>query len=117
MTKKRFSLGVFALLFALAAVSGLAFRFKGERDGYASRLREVYDGTVLSALRQMEDMELALGKALLSQEDGAENQYLNQVSAGAAQIQRSLSLLPLSPLLPLLLQLKKLLLPDQPKST
>ena len=82
MTKSRFSLGVFALLLALAAVSGLAFRFKGERDGYAARLREVYDGTVLSALRQMEDMELALGKALLSQADGAENQYLNQVSAG-----------------------------------
>ena len=96
MTKSRFSLGVFALLLALAAVSGLAFRFKGERDGYAARLRVVYDGTVLSALRQMEDMELALGKALLSQADGAENQYLNQVSAGAAQVQRSLSLLPLS---------------------
>ena len=96
MAKSRFSLGVFALLLALAAVSGLAFRFKSERDGYAARLREVYDGAVLSALRQMEHMELALGKALLSQEDGAENQYLNQVSAGAAQVQRSLSLLPLS---------------------
>ncbi|MBR3742348.1 MAG: germination protein YpeB [Clostridia bacterium] len=96
MAKGRFSLGVFALLLALAAVSGLAFRFKGERDGYAARLREVYDGAVLSALRQMEDMQLSLSKALLSQEDGAENQYLNQVSAGAAQVQRSLSLLPLS---------------------
>ncbi len=96
MTKSRFSLSVFALLLALASVSGLAFRFKGERDQCAARLREIYDGTVLSALRQMEDMELALGKALLSQEDGAENQYLNQVSAGAAQVQRSLSLLPLS---------------------
>ena len=96
MKKKRLSLGVFALLLALAAVSGLAFRFKSERDGYAARLREIYDGAVLSALRQMEDMQLSLSKALLSQEDGAENRYLNQVSAGAAQVQRSLSLLPLS---------------------
>ncbi len=95
MTKSRFSLSVFALLLALASVSGLAFRFKGERDQCAARLREIYDGTVLSALRQMEDMQLSLSKALLSQEDGAENQYLNQVSAGAAQVQRSLSLLPL----------------------
>ena len=96
MAKRRYPLGVFALLLALAAVSGLAFRFKSERDECAARLREVYDGAVLSALRQMEDMQLALSKALLSQEDGAENQYLNQVSAGAAQVQRSLSLLPLS---------------------
>ena len=51
---------------------------------------------MLSALRQMEDMQLSLSKALLSQEDGVGNQYLNQVSAGAAQVQRSLSLLPLS---------------------
>ena len=96
MTKSRFSLGVFALLLTLAAALGLAFRFKSERDVCAARLREVYDGAVLSALRQMEDMQLALGKALLSQEEGAEAQYLNQVSAGAAQVQRSLSLLPLS---------------------
>ncbi len=96
MKKGRFSLSVFALLLALAAVSGMAFRFKSERDGYAARLREVYDGALLSALRQMEDMQLCLSKALLSQENGAENQYLSQVSAGAAQVQRSLSLLPLS---------------------
>ncbi len=93
---KRFSLGVVFLLFVLALVSGLAFRLRSERDACAARLREVYDGAVLSALRQMEDMQLALGKALLSQEEGAEAQYLNQVSAGAAQVQRSLSLLPLS---------------------
>jgi spore germination protein len=96
MTKSKFSLGIFVLLLMLAAVLGLAFRFKSERDGYAARLWEIYDGAVLSALRQMEDMQLSLSKALLSQEDGAENQYLNQVSAGAAQVQRSLSLLPLS---------------------
>ena len=96
MKKTRLSLGVFALLLALSAVSGLAFRFKTERDGYAARLREIYEGAVLSALRQMEDMQLSLSKALLSQEDGAENRYLNQVSAGAVQVQRSLSLLPLS---------------------
>ena len=94
--RKRNKVVLFALLLALGAVSGLALRFREEADGYAARLREVYDGAVLSALRQMEDMQLALSKALLSQENGAEAQYLNQVSAGAAQVQRSLSLLPLS---------------------
>lgn len=96
MTKSKFSLIIFALLLALAAISGLAFRFKSERDECEARLREIYDGAVFSALRQMEDMHLSLSKALLSQENGAENQYLSQVSAGAGQVQRSLSLLPLS---------------------
>ena len=88
--------GLIALTAALAAAAGLALRFRFQALGYEARLREVYDGAVLSALRQMEDMQLSLSKALLTRETGAEAQYLNQVSAGAAQVQRSLSLLPLS---------------------
>ena len=84
-----------ALALALAVAAGIAARALHRAAGYQARLREVYDGAVLSALRQMEDMELALSKALLS-EAGAEARYLGQVSAGAAQVQRSLSLLPLS---------------------
>ena len=92
--KKNHSILFFVLL--TFAASGMAVRSTLRAEGYASRLREVYDGAVLSALRQMEDMQLALSKALLSGEESAEAQYLNQVCAGAAQVQRSLSLLPLS---------------------
>ena len=94
--RKEWMIGVFALLFALAAATGIGVRSMLRAEKYEARLREVYDGAVLSALRQMEDMQLSLSKALLSGEAGAEAQYLNQVGAGAAQVQRSLSLLPLS---------------------
>lgn len=96
LTSKRFLACVIALAVAASLTAGLAVHFKYRALKLESRLREVYDGAVLSALRQMEDMQLALSKALLTRETGAEAQYLNQVSAGAAQVQRSLSLLPLS---------------------
>ena len=94
--QKRIWIGAAALLFALAAASGMAVKNLLRAEGYEARLREVYDGAVLSALRQMEDMRLCLSKALLSGEERAQAQYLSQVSAGAGQVQRSLSLLPLS---------------------
>ena len=94
--KKRFPAGIVLLFLALALTSGLALRAHSRAGRLEARLREVYDGAVLSALRQMEDMELALSKALLSQGREAEARYLNQVSVGAAQVQRSLSLLPLA---------------------
>lgn len=82
-----------ALAFCLAAGIGTAAIIQGER--YKARLEEIYDGAILSALRQMEDMELSLNKSLLS-EDPAAARYLSQVSSGAAQVQRSLAMLPLS---------------------
>ncbi len=94
--KSRMIWAIVVLLIALGAASGIAVRSMLRAERYEARLREVYDGAVLSALRQMEDMELALSKALLSGEGGAEAEYLNRVSTGAAQVQRSLSLLPLS---------------------
>ena len=95
MAKKRFPLLLTSLAVALAIASGAAARSMHRAEQYEARLREVYDGAVLSALRQMEDMQLALSKALLSG-GGAQAQYLSQVSAGAAQVERSLSLMPLS---------------------
>lgn len=94
--KKKITIGAALALLVLAAACGAAVRGAKRAESLEARLREVYDGAVLSALRQMEDMQLALGKALLSADSGAEARYLNQVSAGAAQVQRSLSLLPLS---------------------
>lgn len=96
MKKKKLTISLIALLGVLAIAVSAAVRGSARAERLEARLREVYDGAVLSALRQMEDMQLALGKALLSDDRGAEAQYLNQVSVGAAQVQRSLSLLPLS---------------------
>ncbi|MBQ7655267.1 MAG: germination protein YpeB [Clostridia bacterium] len=94
--KKTKSLLTVAAVLLFAAAAMMAVRFSNRAERLEARLREVYDGAVLSSLRQMEDMQVALSKALLSSDRGAEAQYLNQVSAGAAQVQRSLSLLPLS---------------------
>lgn len=94
--KKRAWMILIASLVILAVSAGVTARVSARAGRLEARLREVYDGAVLSALRQMEDMQLALGKALLSSDRGAEAQYLNEVSSGAAQVQRSLSLLPLS---------------------
>lgn len=94
--KRKFPTALVALAMALAAVSGTAARAMLQSEGYKARLREVYDGAVLSALTEMEEVELSLRKALLSADAGAGSRYLGRAGAGAAQVQRSLSLLPLS---------------------
>lgn len=84
------------LTLALAAAAGFGAVQSIRAAKMEARLQEVYDGALLSALRQMEDMQLMLSKALLSADPGESMQYLSQASGGAAQVQRSLSLLPLS---------------------
>ena len=61
-----------------------------------ARLQEIYTGALLSAKGQMEDIRLALMKSMISQDGAAAQQYLNRAGSGAAQVQRSLALLPLS---------------------
>lgn len=82
-----------AVLLAGAVAFGAAETVRANR--LEARLREVYDGAVLSALRQMEDMQLSLNKALLSGDETECRQYLSAVSSGAARVQSSLALLPL----------------------
>lgn len=84
-----------ALLLALAAVSGVAVVSSIRARDYKTQLQEIYAGAVLSALRQTEDMQLSLSKALLSSDTGESARYLSNVNSGAAQIGRSLSLLPM----------------------
>ena len=96
MEKRRYVIVLIVLLAGLGISAVTSARLSARADRLKARLQEVYDGAVLSALRQMEDIQLAMSKALLSDDRGAEAQYLNQVSMGAAQVQRSLSLLPLS---------------------
>ena len=95
--KKRTNGGLAAALaVALAVTAGIAAAESRRAGQYAQRLRETYQGAVLSALRQMEDVDLSLDKALLSGEQGAQDRYLARACAGAEQVQRSLTLLPLS---------------------
>lgn len=78
--------------FLLLTGFGAASYIKAE-DG-RERMDQVYTGAVLSALRQTEDLELSLRKALLSSSARDSAQYLSQVDRGAAQIAQCLSLLP-----------------------
>lgn len=93
---KRMRVLAAALAAALAVTAGIAVMAQRRAERLAGRLNEVYQGAVLSALRQMENIELSLNKALVSGEGEAEDRYLFQVSDGAGQVQRSLSLLPLA---------------------
>ena len=63
-------------------------------NDYETRLNQVYEGAVLSALRQTEDVQLSMSKALLSSDPQVCAQYLSEVKYGAGQISQSLSLLP-----------------------
>lgn len=96
MKKKPFLLPAAAFSLALLIALGFGIHAHREKKAYQARLEQVYEGAVLSALRQMEDMQLSIYKALLSQDGGRQGRYLSQVSTGADQVQRSLSLLPLS---------------------
>ena len=96
MLKQKRSRALIAVLAAaLAAAAGIAVRSTSRAESAERRLKEMYSGAVLSALRQTEDLELSLEKALLSDDQEARDRYLSRVGAGADQVQRSLSLLPL----------------------
>ncbi|MBR3905607.1 MAG: germination protein YpeB [Clostridia bacterium] len=85
-------LSVFLFLFTFAALSALhAYR----ADDYKQRLTVIYRSAMLSALTEMEGMAGTLEKALLS-DTGERNQYLALATEEGAQVQRSLSSLPLS---------------------
>ena len=93
--KKRTLILVIALSAALAAGITAVVVFSGRATAREKQLREIYAGAVLSALRQTEDMQLSLSKALLSSDAGESARYLSRVAGGAQEISRSLSLLPL----------------------
>lgn len=94
--KKRLQALAAVLAAALALTAGTAVRAMRRAEEANQRLNETYRGAVLSALRQMEDIDLSLTKALLSSNQGAQDRYLARAGAGAEQVQRSLTLLPLS---------------------
>ena len=64
-------------------------------DAYERQLTDIYQSAMLSALSQMEDVSSVLQKALLSGH-AMRPAYLSTAAEEAGQVQRSLSLLPLS---------------------
>ncbi len=94
--RKKYLLLSMVLVLALTVTGALALAGWNQAQGQKARLHEIYQGALLSALRQMEDMQLSLEKALLTGSSAHCAAYLSQVSSGGAQVQRSLSLLPLS---------------------
>lgn len=85
------------VLFCGLILACLMGAVQGHRhDRLDMRLTQMHRGTLLSALRQMEDMQLSLKKALLSASPEESSLYLSDVSDKAGQALRSLSLLPLS---------------------
>lgn len=94
--KKKYWMLLALLVLGAAVSTGVGLAESRRARQLENRLQELYDGALLSALRQMEDMQLMLSKALLSADSGEAMQYLNQAGSGAAQVQRSLTLLPLS---------------------
>lgn len=92
--KKRFSLQLPFLFLSLLAVL-LSYQAHQSAQ-FRHQLTEIYRGAALSAVRNMENMEYSLNKAMLSGEGTAAAQYLTAASDQAGQAQKSLSLLPLS---------------------
>lgn len=87
---------IIALSVCLLAVSVYAVDRAAAAESWRARLRETYDGALMTAMTRIEDMQVKLQKALLagSEEDGL--QYLSAVAGGAESVRQNLSLLPLS---------------------
>lgn len=85
------------ILFCSLMIVSLAAALQGHHAArLRSQLTEMYRGVLLSTVKQMDDMEHALEKALLSGSHENRILYLTDVSDSAGQALRSLSFLPLS---------------------
>lgn len=81
---------LFVMLFSVLAA------YQGHQASLRlAHLTHIYRGALLSAMQQMESMQILMQKALVSAADEEKN-YLHQIAEEAGQVQRSLALLPLS---------------------
>ena len=94
--RKRLWTIITALSICLIAATAYAVDQANAAASYRARLREAYDGALMTSLTRIEDMQVKLSKALLagSEKDGL--QYLSAVAGGAESVRQNLSLLPLS---------------------
>ena len=85
-------------LLALCVVLAVAFAVEAEQESalYARALEEAYQGTLLSALTQIEQLRLNIDKAMISADEGQSARLISRISSNAAAVQSGLSALPLS---------------------
>lgn len=63
---------------------------------YARMISDVYAGALLTAMMQMEEMQLNIDKALISEDEGQNAVILSRIGSDAAAVHAHLSALPLS---------------------
>ncbi len=96
MSKKHHIMIYTALGLVVVLAVGFAIGAGIRAEQHRAQLNAVYNSALLSILAQMEDTQLKLSKALLSEDSGQSAQLLSAVSGNAAGVQTSLSMLPLS---------------------
>ncbi len=96
MTKKHHIL-LYSLL-SLCVVLAVAYAVSAERESrrYAGVLEDAYQGALLSAMMQMEEMRLNIDKALISSDRGQSAALISRISSDASAVQGGLSSLPLA---------------------
>ncbi len=96
MTKKHHIL-LYSLL-ALCVVLAVAYAVSAERESrrYAGVLEDAYQGALMSAMMQMEEMRLNIDKALVSADRGQSAALISRISSDASAVQGGLSSLPLA---------------------
>lgn len=95
--QKKYHVLCYSLL-TLALVAALFFGVRAERRNqtYARLMDETYEGTLLSAMMQMEEMRLNIDKALVSGDRSQNAVLLSRIGSDAAAVHSQLSSLPLS---------------------
>ena len=95
--QKKHHIVLYSLL-AVCAILAVAYAVEAESETRrtATTLEEAYQGTLLSALTQMEQVRANIDKALVSSDVGQSAYLMARISSDAAAVQGSLSALPLA---------------------
>lgn len=96
MQKKYLLICLALLLIALTVAVLFAVRAADKNKTYARLIDETYEGALMSAMMQMEEMQLNIDKALVSYDPGQNAVLLSRIGSDAAAVHQSLSMLPLS---------------------
>ncbi len=95
--QKRQGLWLMTILMVCLTVSAGATVYTYRRAQlYARMISDVYVGALLTAMMQMEEMQLNIDKALISEDEGQNAALLSRIGSDAAAVHASLSMMPLS---------------------
>ena len=84
------------LSLSLVVVLFFSVRAQMRNKTYARLMSETYEGALLSAMMQLEEMRLNIDKTLISREQGQNAVLLSRIGSDAAAVHSQLSMLPLS---------------------